>query len=278
MSERKPARPAGYREVHDSPNGCSSLARAMASRKEQKERARRERLAREAALGEAARRKRRLTIAGSASEAVIVGVIVAVVAITGGGLSTAQRLSAQGSAPQLKLSSLAPLGHLQPPPRPTALGPEGVPLPAAPALAGSGSMAGGETVGSTQCQAGGQALFHIHAHLAIFVDGAPRQIPQGVGIPGSCVYWLHTHAPDGIIHVEAPVQRTFTLGDFFDIWGQSLGPNKVGPATGPVTAIYNGQLYDGNPRDIPLNAHAQIQLDVSRPLVAPVAVNFAGVG
>jgi hypothetical protein len=250
----------------------------MASRKEQKARARQERLAREAALREAARRKRQLTIAGTAAAAVIVGVIVAVVAIAGGGLSTAQRLSAQGSTPQLELSSLAPLGRLQPPPQPTALGPEGVPLPAGPALAGTGSMAGGETVGAIQCQAGEQALLHIHAHLAIFVDGAPRQVPQSVGIPGSCLYWLHTHAPDGIIHVESPVQRTFTLGDFFDIWGQPLGPDRVGPATGPVTAIYNGRLYDGSPRDIPLNAHAQIQLDISRPLVGPVTVGFAGVG
>lgn len=250
----------------------------MASRKEQKERARQERLAREAALREAARRKRRLTMLGTAATAAIVAVIVAVVAIANGGPSTAQRLSAQGSTAQLKLSSLTPLGHLQPPPQPTSQGPEGVPITAAPALAGTGSMAGGETVGGIQCQSNEQSLFHIHAHLAIFIDGTPRQVPQGVGIPGSCLYWLHTHAPDGIIHVESPVQRTFTLGDFFDIWGQPLGPNKVGPAIGPVTAIYNGKLYNGNPRDIPLNAHALIQLDVSRPLVGPVTVSFAGVG
>jgi len=250
----------------------------MASRKEQKERARQERLAREAALREAARRKRRLTLGGGGAAAVIVAVVVAVAAIASGGPSTAQRLSKQGSTPQLKLSSLAPLGRLQPPPQPTALGPEGVPLPDGPALASTGSIAGGETVDGIQCQVGEQTLFHIHAHLAIFINGAPRQIPQGVGIPGSCLYWLHTHAADGIIHIESPVQQTFTLGDFFDLWGQPLGPNRVGPAIGPVTAIYNGQQYDGNPRDIPLNAHAQIQLDVSRPLVAPVTVSFAGVG
>ena len=43
-----------------------------------------------------------------------------------------------------------------------------------------------------------------------------------------------------------------------------------------MTAIYNGKLYDGNPRDIPLNAHAQIQLDVGKPLVAPVMITFTG--
>ena len=85
---------------------------------------------------------------------------------------------------------------------------------------------------------------------------------------------LHTHAADGIIHIESPVHRTFTLGDFFDVWGQSLGPDQVGPATGPVVAIYNGQLYEVNPRDIPLNAHAQIQLEIGKPLVAPVTITF----
>src|SRR6266851_4494581 len=108
-------------------------------------------------------------------------------------------------------------------------------------------------------------------------EGIP--VPADVGIParaqnGPCLYWLHTHAPDGIIHVESPAQRTYTLGDFFDEWGQPLGPHQVGPAKGPVVAIYNGQHYEGNPRNIPLNAHAQIQLEVGTPLIAPVSVTF----
>jgi len=262
----------------------------VASRKEQKARAREERLAREAAQREAARRKRRLTLVGGGAAAVIVAAIVAVAAIAGGGSGTSQQLSKQGSTPQLRLSSLASLGHLQPAPPSASVSPEGIPLPNAPVLAGTGSIASGDTVDGIQCQGSEQALFHIHAHLTVFVDGAQRQVPYGIGIPnaqvqgsgqgafvggGSCLYWLHTHAADGIIHIESPVQRTFTLGDFFDIWGQQLGPNRVGSAAGPVTAIYNGKLYDGNPRDIPLNAHAQIQLDVGRPLVGPTTITFA---
>ena len=132
-------------------------------------------------------------------------------------------------------------------------------------------------------------LFHIHAHLTVFVDGMPRRVPYGIGIPGaqvsptpagpylgagSCFYWLHTHAADGIIHIESPVTRTYTLGNFFDIWGQPLGPDQVGPAQGHVVAIYNGQVYQGNPRDIALTAHAQIQLQVGTPLVAPEQITF----
>jgi len=194
-----------------------------------------------------------------------------------------------GGTPKLVLGSLASLGTLQPPPSPGADGPEGVPIPNAPALAGTTTAAAGQTVDGIQCQTNEQTLFHIHAHLTIFVDGAPRQIPAGIGIPGAqaqttaqgpfissgtCFYWLHTHAADGIIHIESPIQRTYTLGDFFDEWGQALSPNQVGPARGHVTAIYDGKRYEANPRDIPLHAHAQIQLEVGTPLIAPESITF----
>jgi hypothetical protein len=258
----------------------------MASRKAQKEHARQERQARETAQRDAARRKRQITTAGIAGAAIVAVVVVVLVLVVGGGSNTAQ----PGSTPKLKLSSLATLGHLKTPPQPASLSPEAIPEPNAPALAGTGSIASGDTVDGIQCQSSEQSLFHIHAHLTVFINGTPRQIPYGIGIPnsqvqntaqgpfvagGSCLYWLHTHAADGIIHIESPVHRTFTLGDFFDIWGQQLGPNRIGPATGPVTAMYNGKLYHGNPRDIPLNAHAQIQLESGRPLVGPVTITFA---
>jgi hypothetical protein len=33
-------------------------------------------------------------------------------------------------------------------------------------------------------------------------------------------------------------------------------------------------VFSGNPREIRLTRHAQIQLEVSRPLVAPVRISF----
>jgi len=56
--------------------------------------------------------------------------------------------------------------------------------------------------------------------------------------------------------------------------GQPLGPTRAGPAAGRVVALYDGHVYQGNPRDIPLTAHAQIQLDVGTPLIAPQPVTF----
>lgn len=170
-----------------------------------------------------------------------------------------------------------------------AIGPEGVPVPAGSALAGISASITGQPIDGISCQSSEQTLFHIHAHLAVFVNGQARQIPAGIGIPGAqaqntsrgpfvsggtCLYWLHTHAADGIIHVESPVNQAFTLGNLFDEWGQPLGPHQVGPAVGHVIATYNGKAYGGNPRNIPLTAHAQIQLDVGTPVVAPQRITF----
>jgi hypothetical protein len=90
----------------------------------------------------------------------------------------------------------------------------------------------------------------------------------------ACFTWLHTHAADGIVHIESPVERTYTLGQFFDIWGQPLNRHRVGPARGRVTAIFDGRVFTGDPRTIPLLAHSQIELEVGRPLVKPETIAF----
>jgi hypothetical protein len=63
-----------------------------------------------------------------------------------------------------------------------------------------------------------QAAFHIHTHLDILINGKSYTIPPQIGIiPGKCFYWLHTHDESGVVHIESPVTRNFTLGQFFDI-------------------------------------------------------------
>jgi hypothetical protein len=148
----------------------------------------------------------------------------------------------------------------------------------------------GERIDGIACQAGEQVAFHVHAHLRIVVRGESRQVPAGVGVAppyeveqtpagpfvagGSCFTWLHTHAADGIVHIESPTKRTYTLGEFFDVWGQPLDRLRVGPARGAVTALFNGRIFTGDPRRIPLLAHTQIELEVGRPLVAPEQITF----
>jgi hypothetical protein len=195
-----------------------------------------------------------------------------------------------GAGPSLPLAPLSTAGGLRQADTAGSLGPESVPTPVAPALAHARLVRAGQRIDGVSCDSSEQVLFHIHAHLTIFVHGAPRQVPAGIGIGpplevnetpvgafvtgGTCFMWLHTHSPDGIIHTESPINRTYTLGNFFDIWGQPLNRHEVGPARGPVTALFDGRLFTGDPRQIPLLAHSQIQLDVGRPLIAPEHISF----
>jgi hypothetical protein len=188
----------------------------------------------------------------------------------------------------LPLAPISTLGPLASPGALGPIGPEGVPMPT-PLLAGTQNAATGQTVDGIKCNTAEQLVYHIHVHLTIFVDGKARGIPYGIGIPGAqtqataqgpfvvegnCFYWLHTHSADGILHVESPTQRTYTLGNFFNLWGQPLSPTQLGPEQGTVVALYNGRVWTGNPRSIPLNRHAQIQLMIGTPLVSPVQVTF----
>ena len=230
-------------------------------------------------------RKRRIRAAAIGGGAVIAGAAIAVGVTLG--------VSGGSSATPTGYAPLSTLGALKPAPAAGPLGPEAVPIPSAPALASAATAASGSPVDGISCNTSEQTLFHIHAHLTIFVNGAARQVPAAIGIPGAvaqqaqagpfigsgtCFYWLHTHAADGIVHIESPVQRTYTLGQFFDEWGQPLGPDVVGPAHGRVTVLVNGKVFTGNPRDVPLTDHAQIQLVVGTPLVAPESISWASTG
>jgi len=169
-------------------------------------------------------------------------------------------------------------------------GPEGVPLEEGTPLAPFSTAATGQPVGGVQCNSTEQVAYHVHTHLSVYVNGQLRPVPAGIGIvlpivqetangqfdsASQCYYWLHVHAQDGVIHIESPVGNTYTLGDFFDLWRQPLGPDQAGPATGPVTAFVNGHIARGDPRDIPLGSREDIQLDVGGPLVPPTQVNWS---
>jgi hypothetical protein len=129
----------------------------------------------------------------------------------------------------------------------------------------------GQDVDGIKCEAGERLEYHIHSHLYILVDGRPQTVSAQVGIPGyplpRCIYWLHTHDASGVIHVESPVIATYTLGQFFDIWGQPLNRTDVAtyPVTGgQLTVFVDGKEYTGDPRDIPLKAHTQIVIEIGQ--------------
>jgi hypothetical protein len=172
------------------------------------------------------------------------------------------------------------------------LGFEGVPIEQGALIAPASTTQTGNVDG-IQCGATEQLAYHIHAHLAVYAGGSLRPLPGGIGIPGSsvvptsegpvaqggqCIYWLHTHAPDGVIHVESPTQRIYTLGNFFDEWHQPLNAGQVGDVKGKVSAVVDGKPWTKDPRAIPLVPHAVIQLDVGTPKAPFKSVSWGGTG
>jgi hypothetical protein len=225
-----------------------------------------------AARREAERRERRRQVtqwvAIAAAALVLAAGIVAVGVWTGG----------RGHSPTAVARDVA-TGTLTGP-----TGPEGVALEEGTPIAPASTAATGQTVDGIRCETREQIAYHVHAHLTIYVDGVLRPLPPGVGIvspinaasanapvfdaASRCYYWLHTHAQDGVIHIEAPTETTYTLGDFFALWNQPLATDQVGSARGRVTAYLDGKPFAGSPARIPLTSHADIQLDLGTDVAA----------
>ena len=136
-------------------------------------------------------------------------------------------------------------------------------------------------------------LFHVHAHLDVFVNGMPVTVPAGIGIdihdPGvhsavqggsnvygfidppcaqPCISPLHTHDVYGILHTEAKKNQFNNLGEFFTEWNVRLDKKCVGgyckPAA-PISIYVDGNAYAGNPRQIELENLREIAIVIGTP-------------
>ena len=141
----------------------------------------------------------------------------------------------------------------------------------------------GQTVDGIPClPTMDEAHYHVHAFLGIVRNRVMQALPDGTGMrnPGAdsagvvntatCFYYLHTHDAAGVIHIEDPstAARTaslHTLGQYLDIWGQSLAGARIYTSG----AVYQGQGQQtvanstytqctGDPHAIPLFAHEVI--------------------
>jgi hypothetical protein len=136
------------------------------------------------------------------------------------------------------------------------------------------------------CDALEQTQVHYHAALQILYLGNPASIPTDVGRLSTCLYWLHVHAESpGVIHIESPKGRTFTLGDFFKVWAASKNTPEPLDATHVSSFTVTGdqtlvvyidlgdgtgpKVYTGNPADIVLKEKEVITLEITPPNVNP---------
>ncbi len=107
-------------------------------------------------------------------------------------------------------------------------------------------------------------VLHIHQHLDVFVDGKRVTVPANIGINFEERFLspLHTHDASGIVHVESPTVRTFTLGEFFGVWGVRFTPMCLGGycASGRkrLRVFVNGAPVPGDPGKLPLAEHQEI--------------------
>lgn len=72
---------------------------------------------------------------------------------------------------------------------------------------------------------------HYHAHLDLVVDGHVVPIPPGIGVDPSSgeMSALHTHTPDGVLHIESGRKgQPFTLGQLFTLWNVKLTATQLG--------------------------------------------------
>jgi predicted small secreted protein len=116
----------------------------------------------------------------------------------------------------------------------------------------------------------GQVL-HIHSHLDVFVDGKAVTVPAEIGIDEAeqQISPLHTHDTSGVVHIESPVKRDFTLGQFMTEWNVPISKDTLGPLkTGGGNELHvyvNGKEQAGDPSALTLVAHDEIAIVYGSP-------------
>ena len=138
-----------------------------------------------------------------------------------------------------------------------------------------GPASAGPVIDGIECNTSESLIYHIHGHLSIYDQGRPVTVPQGIGIDKAhgCIYWMHTHDTRGVMHIESPTEKHYTLGNFLDIWGQRVDSSAFlahGIAPGHSVRAYVGKdRYSGNPTAILLTPHTLLTLEYGPPWVAP---------
>lgn len=119
---------------------------------------------------------------------------------------------------------------------------------------------------------------HIHAHLDVFVEGRRITVPANVGIDQQhgVLAPLHTHDDSGLVHVESPAVRQFTLGEFFDVWSVRLTSTCLGgyctQGERALRVYVDGSPATGDVRNLLLFKHEEIAVTYGTPAQLPSPV------
>ena len=213
------------------------------------------------------------------AQAAMVGAVLASLTGCGGGGSDDPP---QSNNPPAPAPAPAPPPPPPPPPAVPPLSSVVVDLTTAPAVGtqqwSSGNTANGgqgAPVDGLPCSFPVPNAYHVHAHVAVFLDGAQLQFPPNVGIhpqqPQRCFYTIHTHDRSGKIHIESDAPGTFTLGNLFAIWGQPLETDNVAGLTGKPIKIYSTENATVSEvttdwKAIELTTHKLITIQVGTPI------------
>jgi hypothetical protein len=139
-------------------------------------------------------------------------------------------------------------------PRPVSAADFGLPPDASAAAAQAGLPMLGEE----------HLAVHYHAHLDLVVRGTRMAVPAYIGIDRARnrIAPLHTHTPDGIVHIESATDVPFTLGQLFTAWGHPLSTSAIGAvqvASGEAVRVYrNGELVSGDPAAMVFKSHDEV--------------------
>jgi hypothetical protein len=125
------------------------------------------------------------------------------------------------------------------------------------------------------------AAEHVHSQLLLYDRGKRLTVPASIGMSetAGCLYWIHTHDSNGYIHIEAPVIKNYTLGQFFDIWGRELSWTRaaglVAPHGNRLSIWIDGKSWHGSdPRTIVLRDHESIVIQNGPPFAKPATADW----
>lgn len=118
-------------------------------------------------------------------------------------------------------------------------------------------------------------------NIQYYVSGKQVAVPTGVGVDSAakCSYPLTVPQENFVAAHATDAKTTYTLGQFFDVWGQKLSTTQVGTHVTKqgekVTyEIWDGnghfEIYNGDPAKIQLQNHETIAILYESPNAHPL--------